>query len=200
MARIQKRTRETEQKILKAAADLFYENGYHATSVDRIAEHADVSKATVFARFGDKENLLSAVSMPALQQLLESTSSLQPGAFECAHDALLQLYRPWLHFFADHQDFARLFLNQAGLVSGRFTAEFMEICCSLESHAERIISYWQQQGTLNQGLSASLLAETLQGSYYNTLIYLLSGRVQSMDDVLRIFESFLLVWHKGADS
>lgn len=48
----------TRRSILEAAARLFVENGYVATSMDAIAEAAGVSRATVFASVGGKKLLL----------------------------------------------------------------------------------------------------------------------------------------------
>lgn len=48
-------------QIMDAAHKLFLETGYGATSMDAIAEQANVSKRTVYSHFGSKEALFSAV-------------------------------------------------------------------------------------------------------------------------------------------
>lgn len=57
--------RATRLAILRAARDLFIENGYVATTVDQIAERARVSRPTVFA-VGNKADLLRLVRDVAL--------------------------------------------------------------------------------------------------------------------------------------
>jgi TetR/AcrR family transcriptional regulator, regulator of autoinduction and epiphytic fitness len=52
--------RATRRAILDAAAALFIEHGYVATSFDTIAEAASVGRATVFAHFPRKSDLLKA--------------------------------------------------------------------------------------------------------------------------------------------
>jgi TetR/AcrR family transcriptional regulator, mexJK operon transcriptional repressor len=47
--------------ILQAARDLFLERGYSATSMDNVANAAGVSKATVYALFGSKDELFAAM-------------------------------------------------------------------------------------------------------------------------------------------
>jgi AcrR family transcriptional regulator len=49
------------EAILKGAMEEFLANGYAATSMDKVAKAAGVSKATVYSHFGDKENLFSAL-------------------------------------------------------------------------------------------------------------------------------------------
>lgn len=55
------RTQRKRQTILEAAADLFLRNGYLGTSMDEVAQRADVSKQTVYAQFSSKEALFVAM-------------------------------------------------------------------------------------------------------------------------------------------
>ena len=52
--------RETRRAIVSAARELFLEDGYIATTIEKIAERAGVSKPTVFASVGNKRALLKA--------------------------------------------------------------------------------------------------------------------------------------------
>ncbi|MEM7595548.1 MAG: TetR/AcrR family transcriptional regulator, partial [Cyanobacteria bacterium P01_A01_bin.83] len=45
------------EAILTGAMKEFLANGYAATSMDKVAKTAQVSKATVYSHFGDKESL-----------------------------------------------------------------------------------------------------------------------------------------------
>jgi len=49
-----------ELKILRASRELFLEHGYAATSMDQVAQHAHVSKTTLYTRFPSKEALFFA--------------------------------------------------------------------------------------------------------------------------------------------
>jgi TetR/AcrR family transcriptional repressor of mexJK operon len=51
---------ERELKILGASTELFLEQGYAATSMDQVAQHARVSKTTLYTRFPSKEALFEA--------------------------------------------------------------------------------------------------------------------------------------------
>lgn len=51
----------TRQRILDAAGSLFVEQGYGTTSMRAIAEAAEVAPDTVYATFGSKARLLSAL-------------------------------------------------------------------------------------------------------------------------------------------
>ncbi len=49
------------QDIIQAAERLFYNNGFHATSTDRICEEAGVSTRTLYRHFPSRERLTAAV-------------------------------------------------------------------------------------------------------------------------------------------
>jgi AcrR family transcriptional regulator len=57
--RRRERARATQTRVLDAARDLFIERGYVATTINAIADRADVSSETVYSRFGSKRELLS---------------------------------------------------------------------------------------------------------------------------------------------
>ena len=46
------------QRILDVASDLFYKHGIRAVGVDMIAREADVTKKTIYDRFGSKDGLI----------------------------------------------------------------------------------------------------------------------------------------------
>ncbi len=54
------RKTQTRNKIIQAAFELFYQQGYQATTVDQIIERSGVSKPTVYSYFPSKEDLCVA--------------------------------------------------------------------------------------------------------------------------------------------
>lgn len=50
------------EQILQGAIEEFLTHGFAATSMDRVAKTAGVSKATLYNHFGDKESLFSALT------------------------------------------------------------------------------------------------------------------------------------------
>jgi AcrR family transcriptional regulator len=56
--RRERRRLELRDRLFDTAVRLFVENGYEATTMDSIAEHADVARATVFNHFPQKARFL----------------------------------------------------------------------------------------------------------------------------------------------
>jgi len=67
------------ERMVLAAADLFTEQGYDATTVAQIAERAGVTKSTFFRHFGDKRELLVA-GQEVLSRLLAEGIAEAPRA------------------------------------------------------------------------------------------------------------------------
>ena len=53
-------SRNTEGRLLEAASELFYEEGFGPTAVDKIVERSGVSKPTLYVHFPSKDALLVA--------------------------------------------------------------------------------------------------------------------------------------------
>ncbi len=58
MSRRERKKEETRQRILDAAMVLFQRQGFDAVTMERIAEEADIAKATLYSYFPVKEALL----------------------------------------------------------------------------------------------------------------------------------------------
>src|SRR6478672_3864307 len=54
------RAEATRRRVVEAASRLFVERGYRATTIESVADAADVSVETVYKRFGNKAGLLKA--------------------------------------------------------------------------------------------------------------------------------------------
>lgn len=52
---------DVDRRILEAATDLFLTRGFDATSCDKVVANAGVGKASLYARFANKEALFAAV-------------------------------------------------------------------------------------------------------------------------------------------
>jgi TetR/AcrR family transcriptional regulator, cholesterol catabolism regulator len=65
-----RREQEIRRRILEAAIACFLEKGYEATTIDEIAERADVARATVFNHYAEKQELLTAYLARRRQELV----------------------------------------------------------------------------------------------------------------------------------
>jgi AcrR family transcriptional regulator len=88
--RQQRRKRRTREAIQKAAFELFAERGYRETTINDIAERADVAPRTVTVHFPAKEELLLDAEPFSLDSLSERLSSRRPN------ESALEALRDWM--------------------------------------------------------------------------------------------------------
>ncbi len=74
LSRRERKKQETRQRLIETALRLFHEQGYDATTVEQIAEAADVAKGTFFNYFETKEAILPVLVEWRLQELVQSLS------------------------------------------------------------------------------------------------------------------------------
>src|SRR5580693_4380332 len=84
----------TRRQLAEAAAELFYERGYAATTIDDIAAAVDLSPRTFFRYFPTKEDLVVALGATSLDLFLDALrnrpleESLQVAVREAVRQSL----------------------------------------------------------------------------------------------------------------
>ena len=69
----QERSRESERKLLKAAAEVLGQHGVDGATIPRIARHAGLTPGAVYRRFRDKDELLETAILGILERQDERT-------------------------------------------------------------------------------------------------------------------------------
>jgi AcrR family transcriptional regulator len=92
------RGQRTQQRILDAALRVFGEEGYHQTSIDRIAKHAGCSRVSFYQYFSSKEDVFRHLAGQVGRQVRASTEALDPLTADAAGWAAL---RTWVARYGD---------------------------------------------------------------------------------------------------
>jgi AcrR family transcriptional regulator len=88
MSRAERRE-QTRRELLTAAEACFVTQGFHATSVDQVAERAGYTKGAVYSNFASKEDLFFAVYERRVEGVLtEVVPGLRQAGAERAFDQL----------------------------------------------------------------------------------------------------------------
>ena len=83
------RRKQTRQELVSAAEACFVSRGFHASSVDEVAERAGYTKGAVYSNFASKEDLFFAVYEGRVERVLaEVVPGLRQGSAEGAFDWL----------------------------------------------------------------------------------------------------------------
>jgi AcrR family transcriptional regulator len=88
LSRVERRE-QTRQELVTAAEACFVSRGFHASSVDEVAERAGYTKGAVYSNFASKEDLFFAVYERRVEQVLtEVVPGLRQAGAERAFDQL----------------------------------------------------------------------------------------------------------------
>lgn len=111
---------------MAAAQRLFMERGFDGASMDAIAEAAGVAKATVYARFPDKEALLKASIAAKCQSFLDP-ETLDWRFGRTLRDGLIGIARRFLSLVTDPEAVGmHRLMTQEGQRSDRLPALFFQ--------------------------------------------------------------------------
>ena len=89
LTRADRRAR-TREELVEAADRLFTQNGFHATSVDAVADAAGYTKGAVYSNFASKEDLFFAVYERRVDRRAAEIEATLAGG-ESAYDGLERL-------------------------------------------------------------------------------------------------------------
>ncbi|MBW7971228.1 TetR/AcrR family transcriptional regulator [Bradyrhizobium sp. BR 10289] len=100
------RAKAKYRQILDGARALFLDLGFDATSMDAIARHAGVSKATLYVHFDDKDDLLLALVSDECRRFGPKTLWQDTGAPIDLRKELRAIARTFLEGFLDQRGLA----------------------------------------------------------------------------------------------
>ncbi len=99
-ARREREKEERRQSILQAAREVFFENGFHRATVDKVAERAEVSKGTVYLYFESKETILAHLILQGLHELVRELERAYAAEEPfSAEERLRRLGQAYFRFF-----------------------------------------------------------------------------------------------------
>lgn len=148
----QRQAEETRQRILSAARELLASRGYAGTTLESIAEAAEVSPKTVSAVFGSKRAILAEVVNPnafdtQVQQLLgELRATPDPGR---RVSLVVQITRQVYESLVLELEL----LRTASGVAPELADLARDIEVRRRQNQARLVAYLHEQGTLRHGLS-----------------------------------------------
>lgn len=167
MARRSPAQRDTREKILAAALELFGSTGYAAASPEDIATAAGVTKGAFYYYFEDKEDLARDLH----RQIWERLKQQSVAAFDPAADTVANLQRAFLAYLhgLDRLGDARFFLRESWHI-GRNEPDSDEALLLLKG----LLDEGVRKGDLLD-LDTTVMARVLLGAFSEATLHVLSG-------------------------
>ncbi len=163
----ERKKERTRQQLAEAAAQLFYQRGYDATTIDDIVAAVDVSPRTFFRYFPTKEDLVVALGQTGMGTFLDALSA-RPAA-----EALLTSVQ-------------RAIENSLA-VSWQDTARVRSFLALLEE-TPVLRARWLGESDRNRGLLAAVIADRTDGDPSGTRNLLIAGAIiLAMNTALQVW-------------
>ncbi len=173
--RRERRKREVHERIYDAARDLFSKHGYEATTIEQIAEEADVAQTTFFNHFQNKAALLQEMTREVsarLETMLDEQMT-EPGT---AAERITRFTDGVFSGIAEGQSFVRDVLlellhtsSQPGMGSGT-EGKALPYFSGVYEPFTAILRQGQKQGNVRGDLDPRLLAEMVIGTLNMALV------------------------------
>jgi AcrR family transcriptional regulator len=180
--------RDTKERVLSAALEVFAERGYHAATVEEIAERAGMTKGAVYYWFRDKEDLASDLQAQLWTDIATRAQRvLDPDAN--AIDNLKLAFRGYLHSLDDSAQ-ARFFLRDCWAVASLDAAnrEQLEMGVGL---VQQLVDEGIRRGDVVD-VDAETFTRVLLGAFAEATLHVLTkGRSeQAVEVVERLIDGF----------
>jgi AcrR family transcriptional regulator len=181
-------------RIARAAAELFHERGFEATTAEQIAERADVAKGTLFLYAKTKARLLLLVYEAEIgDAVADGLRAIQPDA--PIVETLVALFGRFFQLYERDIGLARRFVQELVLAEPDADGQVIATTAEFLGQLAALIRGWQSAGRVQADVDALLAAQTTFALYYAALLGWLSGQIpsaQARDELLA--RSFALHW------
>ena len=116
------RRQAVRDQILRTAADLFRERGYRASTLDDISRRLGMSKASLYAYFHAKEEMLAAISRETIDGFTRELSLVLRSSLP-PEDKLRRVVRQHVRFVISNRSFLTVFFSEEASLPARFARQ-----------------------------------------------------------------------------
>jgi AcrR family transcriptional regulator len=100
-----------KQLIMESALELFAKQGFEATSVQQITEHAGISKGAFYLAFKSKDELIIGLIDHFMLEFISDIDHVVKN-HDNDKNLLNAFYKTAFHSFQKHSDFAKIFIKE----------------------------------------------------------------------------------------
>jgi AcrR family transcriptional regulator len=151
---------ETRERILRAAAEVFAEKGYAASTTRELAAAAGVNEVTLFRHFGSKSNILAAV-IDTFSALPDISATLEGGFTGNYRQDLTRIGKVFMVSILERQEAMRLMLCEA--------SEVREVMAAIPHRLRQMLTAYLRQlietGRVRD-LDPELMAQAFLGMFF----------------------------------
>lgn len=127
--------KQRREQLLDIGRTLFAERGFDGTSIEEIAQRAEVSKPVVYEHFGGKEGLYAVVVDREMERLLQMVTGALSGG--TARELLEQAALAFLDYIEQCSDGFRILVRDSPVAAS--TGTFASLISDIATQVEHIL-------------------------------------------------------------
>jgi AcrR family transcriptional regulator len=158
-----------EKDILNAAEKIFSSRGIEEASMEEIAKEAQFTRKTIYQYFGNKDELLAAVTLRGYK-MLSAYFLDQLATGTDSYEKLRILGRAYYQFYKNHNDAFRL-INYSGVIKSKGTESQKKDLEKLDQVLFQIVSTLINDGKIDGSIRSNI--DTMTTTY--SVIFLITG-------------------------
>jgi AcrR family transcriptional regulator len=170
LSRRERKKQEIRRRIFQAAFDLFLEQGFEETTIEQIAERADVGKGTVFNYFPRKTSFLAALADDWISRLTEEMGPVETWQ-GTTREKLERVFQFLTDLSVQNPELARHALSESlrhmqtrtSVETERGVREFLGITRS-------VLRQGQASGEVREDLETEYAANLIESAFHRTLV------------------------------
>lgn len=200
ITRTERKKEETKKKIIAVAMDLFIKQGFDQTTVEQIAEEADVNKGTIYNHFPAKE----AIICEYVQRIIKEqgpkvlSQALQLPDTRSRLIEALQKSLEWMHIELNKDIYERYFTYRMQKVVQVIREWDLSLSSGFRDVLVPILELGQETGEIRQDISSMSLAVHLESMYTSSaIVWLTHPELLSIDDGINMILELFLNGAKG---
>ena len=139
------RRQAARAQILRAAADLFRERGYQASTLDHIAARLGMSKASLYTHFRAKDEMLATISRETIEAFSRDLSLVLASRLDPA-EKLRRVVRQHVRFVIANRSFLTVFFGEEANLPPRFARSLAAQKDRYDKGVERIVAEGVRSG------------------------------------------------------
>lgn len=189
IGRRERRRVETEDRIVKAAIQLFNKQGFAQTTVEQITEAADVGKGTFFNYFPNKEAVLGIIFRIQGEALAEMADQVQQATD--VREFLLGFIHAFLTKHQRSPVMVRSIFSTV-LMYDHLRMNLLEMAGRARAGLTVVLERGQRLGQVRTDVSAADLAATFQRMVIGTHVFYAIHESQDLHKL--VDTSFEVIW------
>jgi TetR/AcrR family transcriptional regulator, cholesterol catabolism regulator len=175
-----------QERVLDAAAELFWAKGYAATTTREIAASLGIRQASLYHHFSSKQNLLGKLCQTSLEQLISAVESAV-GETDCCQGRIRILIGMHLNTLLKYQTRHALMLTELRALSGQWRARVLGLRKRYAKLVLAILQDGQSNGFVRGDIPAKYLGFALLNMLNRVVIWFHRDEELSPDQLAEIF-------------